>query len=54
MILIIENNMGWTRSTKWDKRNANTVLVGNPKRIRTLGRVRNRWLDNIKMNLRIE
>ena len=33
-------------------RNAYPVLMGNPKRKRTLGRPRRRWKDNIKMDLK--
>jgi hypothetical protein len=35
-----------------EKRNAYTVLVGNPEEKRPLGRPRRRWMDNIKMDLR--
>jgi hypothetical protein len=32
--------------------NAYRILVGKPERKRTLGRVRRRWVDNIKIDLR--
>jgi hypothetical protein len=35
-----------------DKGNACRILVGKPEGKRPLGRPRNRWLDNIKMDLR--
>jgi hypothetical protein len=34
------------------KKNAYTVLVGKPEGKRPLGRLRRRWVDNIKMDLR--
>ena len=33
-------------------RNAYSVLVGKPESMRSLGRPRSRWEDNIKMDLR--
>ena len=33
-------------------RNAHRVLVGRPERKRPLGRLQQRWEDNIKMDLR--
>jgi hypothetical protein len=35
-----------------EKRNAYRILVGNPEGKRPLGRLRRRWVDNIKMDLR--
>jgi hypothetical protein len=35
-----------------EKRNAYSILVGNPEGKRPLGRPRRRWEDNIKMDLR--
>jgi hypothetical protein len=35
-----------------EKRNAYRILVGNPERKRPLGRLRRRWVDNIKIDLR--
>jgi hypothetical protein len=35
-----------------EKRNAYTILAGNPEGKRLLGRPRRRWVDNIKMDLR--
>jgi hypothetical protein len=34
-----------------EKRNAYGLLVENPERKRPLGRPRNRWVDNIRMDL---
>jgi hypothetical protein len=39
-------------STNGEKRNAYTILVGEPEGKRPLGRPRRRWVDNIKMDLR--
>jgi hypothetical protein len=35
-----------------EKRNAYRILVGNPEGTRPLGRLRRRWVDNIKIYLR--
>jgi hypothetical protein len=35
-----------------EMRNAYRILVGKPKEMRTLGRTRRRWMDNIKIDLR--
>jgi hypothetical protein len=35
-----------------EKRNAYRILVGEPEGKRLLGRLRYRWVNNIKMNLR--
>jgi hypothetical protein len=35
-----------------EERNAYRILVGNPEGKRPLGRLRRRWVDNIKMDLR--
>jgi hypothetical protein len=35
-----------------EKRNAYRILVGMPEEMRPLGRLRRRWVDNIKMDLR--
>jgi hypothetical protein len=34
-----------------EKMNAYRILVGKPEGKRPLGRLRRRWVDNIKMNL---
>jgi hypothetical protein len=34
-----------------EKRNAYTLLVGKPEGRRPLGRLRRRWVDNVKMDL---
>jgi hypothetical protein len=36
-----------------EKRNAYRILVGKPEGRRPLGRPRRRWVDNIKMDLRV-
>jgi hypothetical protein len=36
-----------------EKRNAYRILVGKPEGKRPLGRPRRRWVDNIKMDLRV-
>jgi hypothetical protein len=35
-----------------EKRNACRILVGKPEGKRPLGRLRRRWVDNIKIDLR--
>jgi hypothetical protein len=35
-----------------EKRNAYRTVMGNPERMRPLGRPRRRWEDNIRMDLR--
>jgi hypothetical protein len=44
--------MGRACSTKGAKRNAYRILVGKPEGKRPLGRPRDRWEDNIKVDLR--
>jgi hypothetical protein len=44
--------MGRACRTYGEKRNAYSVLVGNPEGNRPLGRPRRRWVDNIKIELR--
>jgi hypothetical protein len=39
-------------STNGAKRNAYRILMGKPERKRRLERLRFRWVDNIKMDLR--
>jgi hypothetical protein len=36
-----------------EKRNAYRILVGKPEGKRPLGRPSSRWMDNIKMDLRV-
>jgi hypothetical protein len=43
--------MGGACSTNGEKRDAYRLLVGKPEGKRPLGRVRRRWLDNIRMDL---
>jgi hypothetical protein len=51
MIKSNEDEMDRACSTNWGKRNAYRILVGNPEGKRTLGRQRNRWVGNIKIDL---
>jgi hypothetical protein len=44
--------MGRACSTNGTNRNAYRILVGKPEGKRHLGRARNMWVDNIKMDLR--
>jgi hypothetical protein len=44
--------MGGACSTNGQKRNAYRILVGEPEGKRPLGRLRRRWVDNIKMDFR--
>jgi hypothetical protein len=44
--------MGGPCSTNGEKRNACRLLVGKPEGKRPLGRLRRRWVDNIRMDLR--
>jgi hypothetical protein len=45
--------MGRACSTNGEKINTYGILVGNPEGKRPLGRPRCRWVDNIKMDLRV-
>jgi hypothetical protein len=36
----------------WEMRNAYKILVGRPEWNRPVGRTRDRWEDNIKINVR--
>jgi hypothetical protein len=44
--------MGRACSTNGEKRNAYRTLVGKPEEKTPLGRLRRRWMDNIKLDLR--
>jgi hypothetical protein len=44
--------MGRACSTNGAKRNACKILVGRLEGKRPLGRLRRKWVDNIKMDLR--
>jgi hypothetical protein len=43
--------VGGTCSTNGEKRNVYRLLVGKPEGKRPLGRLRHRWMDNIKVDL---
>jgi hypothetical protein len=43
--------MGGACNTNGEKRNSYRLLVGKPEGRRSLGRLRRRWLDNIRMHL---
>jgi hypothetical protein len=45
--------MGRACSKNGEKRNSCRALVGKPEGKRPLGRPRSRWVDNIKMDLRV-
>jgi predicted membrane protein len=45
--------MGRAGSMNAEKRNIHRVLVGKPEGKRPLKRPRRRWMDNIKMNIRV-
>jgi hypothetical protein len=49
---IKEDTMGGTCSTHGDMRNAYKILVGEPEVKWPVGRLRHRWEDNIRMDLR--
>jgi hypothetical protein len=44
--------MGAACGTNGEKRNTYRILVGMPEEKRPLGRLRRKWVDNIKMDLR--
>jgi hypothetical protein len=44
--------MGRACSTNGEKRHAYRILVGKPQGKGPLGRLKRRWVDNIKMDLR--
>jgi hypothetical protein len=51
--MIKSKKMRWQgHVARLEKRNAYKILVGNPEDKRPLGRLRHRWVDNIKMDLR--
>jgi hypothetical protein len=51
--IIKPRRMKWTRNVTRmaEKRNAYRLLVGKPEGKRLLGRLRHRWVDNIRMDL---
>jgi hypothetical protein len=53
--MIMSNRMIWAGyiAGMEEKRNACRLLVGKPEGKRPLGRRRHRWVDNIKMDLKI-
>jgi hypothetical protein len=50
--MLLKRAMGRACSTNGEKRNAYRILVGNPDGKRPMGRLRHRWVDNIKMDIR--
>jgi hypothetical protein len=48
----MEVEMGRACSTNGEKRNAYTILMGEPEGKRPQGRPRRRWVDSIKMDHR--
>jgi hypothetical protein len=44
--------MGRACNTNWAKWNVYGILVGKPEGKKLLGRLRHRWANNIKMDLR--
>jgi hypothetical protein len=44
--------MGRACSRHWERGNGYKMLVGKPERKRPLGRLRYRWVDNIKIDRR--
>jgi hypothetical protein len=44
--------MGWTYSTRREKRKVCRILEGRPEEKRPLGRARRRWEDTIKIDFR--
>jgi hypothetical protein len=49
---VTEDEMGGACNTNGENRNAYRILVGKPEGTKPLGRLRCRWVDNIKMILR--
>jgi hypothetical protein len=45
--------MGRTCSTYGGEEEAYRILIGKPEGKRPLGRCRRRWVDNIKMDIRV-
>jgi hypothetical protein len=43
--------VGVTCSTNGEKSNGYRLLVGNPERKRPIGRPRQRWINNVRMDL---
>jgi hypothetical protein len=53
IIRIIKSRMRWAGhvTRMGEKRNVYRLLIGKPEGKRSLGRLRRRWMDNIKMDL---
>jgi hypothetical protein len=51
--MIKSMRMRWTGhvARMWAKRNAYSIVVGNPEGKRPLGRPRRRWVNNVKIDL---
>jgi hypothetical protein len=52
MIKLRRMRCTWHVAQMGEKRNAYRILVGKPEGETQLGRLRRRWVDNIKMDLR--
>jgi hypothetical protein len=52
-LMLKKDEMGGACSTNGEKRNAYRILVCKPEGKRPLERPRRRWVDNIKMDLRV-
>jgi hypothetical protein len=52
--MIKSRRMRWAghAARMWEARNAYRLLVGKPEGKRPLGRPKNRWVDNIKIDIR--
>jgi hypothetical protein len=46
--------MGRVCSTNGEKRNTYRILVGKPEGKRPVGRPRRRWVDDIKIDVRVD
>ena len=52
IVRVIKSRMRWAgHVARMDEKGAYRVLVGKPEGKRPLGRLRRRWVDNIRMNL---
>jgi hypothetical protein len=51
IIKVEEDEVGGTYGMNGEKGNVYRLLIGKPEGRRPLGRLRHRWIDNIKMDL---